>query len=429
MDKIRIRGGKALHGEVEIHGAKNAALPLMAACLLTDQTLMLGNLPHLADITTLVHLLGQHGVTISMNGGAPNGGHRGRVLGLRAARITRTIAPYDIVRKMRASVLVLGPLLAREGTATVSLPGGCAIGTRPIDLHLAAFERMGAKIELKGGYVHALAPKSGLEGAEIHFSSVSVGATENILMAATLAKGETVLHNAAREPEVSDLAHCLVAMGAEIEGIGTDTLRIQGRDRLHGAEYSVLPDRIEAGTYAFAAAVTGGAIELINGRPEHLDAALEVMTRAGVTIEQTARGFRVKSNGRLHSVDVTTQPYPGFPTDLQAQFMALMAVADGASMITETIFENRFMHVPELMRMGADITVRGNTALVRGVPALHAAPVMATDLRASVSLVLAALVADGETTVNRVYHLDRGYERIEERLAALGAEIERVGDA
>lgn len=426
MDKIRIRGGKALHGEVVIHGAKNAALPLMAACLLTDETLMLGNLPHLADITTLVHLLGQHGVTISMNGGAPNGGHRGRVLGLRAARITRTIAPYDIVRKMRASVLVLGPLLAREGTATVSLPGGCAIGTRPIDLHLSALERMGAKIELKGGYVHALAPKGGLEGAEIRFSSVSVGATENILMAAALAKGETTLHNAAREPEVSDLANCLVAMGARIEGIGTDTLCIQGQTRLHGAEYSVLPDRIEAGTYAFAAAMTGGAVELIDGRAEHLDAALDVLTQAGVTIERTQRGFKVKSNGRLRSVDITTQPYPGFPTDLQAQFMALMAVADGASMITETIFENRFMHVPELMRMGADITVRGNTALVRGVPRLHAAPVMATDLRASVSLVLAALVADGETMVNRVYHLDRGYERIEERLSALGAEIERL---
>ena len=426
MDKIRIRGGRTLRGEVAIHGAKNAALPLMAACLLTDQTLTLGNLPHLADITTLVHLLGQHGVMISMNGGAPNGGNDGRVLALRAERITRTIAPYDIVRKMRASVLVLGPLLAREGTATVSLPGGCAIGTRPIDLHLAALEQMGAKIELKGGYVHALAPIGGLRGAEIRFSSVSVGATENLMMAAALAKGCTVLHNAAREPEVSDLANCLVAMGASIEGIGTDCLTIEGRDRLHTAEYTVLPDRIEAGTYAFAAAITGGEIEVVGGRADHLDAAIGALQAAGVSVTPTARGLNVKGNGRLKGVDVTTQPYPGFPTDLQAQFMALMTLADGASMISETIFENRFMHVPELARMGADITVRGNTALVRGVSSLRGAPVMATDLRASVSLVLAALAAEGETIVSRVYHLDRGYERLEERLRSCGADIERA---
>ena len=428
MDKIRIRGGRPLKGEVVVHGAKNAALPLMAAALLTDETLTLANLPHLADITTLVHLLGQHGVIIGMDGRAPNGGHAGRVLSLRAERITRTIAPYDIVRKMRASVLVLGPLLAREGTATVSLPGGCAIGTRPIDLHLTALERLGAKIELKGGYVHAFAPWGGLKGGEIHFPSVSVGATENLLMAATLAKGDTTLLNAAREPEVSDLANCLVAMGAEIEGIGTDTLRISGRDRLHGANYAVLPDRIEAGTYAFAAAITGGEIELIGGQPEHLEAAVVAMRSAGVAVSQTPRGFLVKGSGRLGAVDVTTQPYPGFPTDLQAQFMALMTTADGASMITETIFENRFMHVPELARMGADITIRGNSALVRGVPALKGAPVMATDLRASVSLVLAGLAAEGETVISRVYHLDRGYERLEEHLAACGADIERVAE-
>ncbi|MGD9538583.1 MAG: UDP-N-acetylglucosamine 1-carboxyvinyltransferase [Alphaproteobacteria bacterium] len=426
MDRIRIRGGRSLSGEVTIHGAKNAALPLMAACLLTDETLTLGNLPHLADITTLVHLLDQHGVAVSMNGGAPNGGNTGRVLELKAARITRTIAPYDIVRKMRASVLVLGPMLAREGTATVSLPGGCAIGTRPIDLHLAALEAMGARIELKGGYVHALAPSGGLRGAEIRFPSVSVGATENLMMAAALAKGETVLANAAREPEIADLANCLVAMGARIEGIGTDRLVIEGRDRLHGAEHTVLPDRIEAGTYAFAAAITGGEIELVGGRAEHLDAALAALETAGVAVTPTQRGFRVTANGRLAAVDVSTQPYPGFPTDLQAQFMALMTIAAGTSMITETIFENRFMHVPELARMGADITVRGNTAQVKGVPSLRGAPVMATDLRASVSLVLAALAAEGETIVSRVYHLDRGYERLEERLSGCGAEIERL---
>ena len=426
MDRIRIRGGRSLSGEVTIHGAKNAALPLMAACLLTDETLALANLPHLADITTLVHLLDQHGVAVSMNGDAPNGGNTGRVLELKAERITRTIAPYDIVRKMRASVLVLGPMLAREGTATVSLPGGCAIGTRPIDLHLAALEAMGARIELKGGYVHALAPSGGLKGAEIRFPSVSVGATENLMMAAALAKGETVLANAAREPEIADLANCLVAMGARIEGIGTDRLVIEGRDRLHGAEHTVLPDRIEAGTYAFAAAITGGEIELVGGRAEHLEAALMALEAAGVAVTPTQRGFRVTANGRLAAVDVSTQPYPGFPTDLQAQFMALMTIAAGTSMIAETIFENRFMHVPELTRMGADITVRGNTAQVKGVPSLRGAPVMATDLRASVSLVLAALAAEGETIVNRVYHLDRGYERLEERLSGCGAEIERL---
>ena len=426
MDKIRIRGGRTLRGEVAIHGAKNAALPLMVACLLTDETLVLANLPHLADITTLVHLLGQHGVIVRMDGGAKNGGNDGRVFALRADRIMRTIAPYDIVRKMRASVLVLGPLLAREGTATVSLPGGCAIGTRPIDLHLAALEQMGTKIELKGGYVHALAPRGGLRGAEIRFAVVSVGATENLMMAATLAKGRTVLHNAAREPEVTDLAHCLVAMGAKIDGIGTDCLTIDGRERLSAAEYTVLPDRIEAGTYAFAAAITGGEIEIVGGRIEHLEVAVGALQAAGATVWPTTRGFRVTGHGRLKPVDVTTQPYPGFPTDLQAQFMALMTLADGASMTTETIFENRFMHVPELTRMGADITIRGNTALVRGVSALRGSPVMATDLRASVSLVLAALAAEGETIVSRVYHLDRGYERLEERLRSCGADIERM---
>jgi UDP-N-acetylglucosamine 1-carboxyvinyltransferase len=426
MDQIRIQGGRALKGAVQIHGAKNAALPLMAAALLTDQPVTLSNLPHLLDIATLVHLLKQHGVTISMDGRAANGGHTGRVLNLHARNVVRTIAPYDIVRKMRASVLVLGPLLAREGTATVSLPGGCAIGTRPIDLHLAGLERMGASIELKGGYVHALAPRGGLRGADIRFATVSVGATENLLMAATLAKGETVLRNAAREPEVCDLAHCLVAMGAEIGGIGTDELVIRGDDGLHGAHYAVLPDRIEAGTYAMAAAITGGSIELIGATAMHMAATLAVLEALGATVLESARGLTIEAKARPISVDVTTQPYPGFPTDLQAQIMAVMTVADQASVITETIFENRFMHVPELLRMGADITVRGHSALVRGVERLKGAPVMATDLRASVSLVLAGLVAEGETLISRVYHLDRGYERLEEKLAACGARIERV---
>jgi len=427
MDKILIRGGNELKGAIRISGAKNAALPLMAASLLSEDTLTLANLPHLADISTLANLLARHGVAIEMDGGA-DGGHGGRILSLTTPRIESTVAPYDLVRRMRASVLVLGPLLARAGEAKVSLPGGCAIGNRPVDLHVAGLEQLGADIRLKDGYIHASAPK-GLVGGHVVFPLVSVGATENVLMAAALAKGETVMKNAAREPEVCDLARCLVAMGAKIEGIGTDTLTVTGVPRLHGARHSVVPDRIETGTYAIAAAVTGGNVELIGARLELIEALAEVLHRAGVTVTQTAAGLSVaRTDGVLRGVDVTTEPYPGFPTDMQAQIMALMATAKGAAMITESIFENRFMHVPELMRMGADIHVHGSSAMVRGVESLKGAQVMATDLRASVSLVLAALAASGETTVNRVYHLDRGYERLEEKLAACGADIERVRD-
>jgi UDP-N-acetylglucosamine 1-carboxyvinyltransferase len=429
MDKIRIRGGRALTGSIPVGGAKNAALPLMAAGILSDETLTLTNLPHLADITTLANLLTQLGVEISMDGDAPNGGFAGRALSLTARRITSTTAPYDLVRKMRASVLVLGPLVAREGRARVSLPGGCAIGARPIDLHLKGLQAMGAEIELAEGYVEARAPQ-GLVGAEIVFPFVSVGATENLMMAATLARGETVLKNAAREPEVQDLAHCLVAMGATIDGIGTDRIVVRGVDRLHAARHAVLPDRIETGTYAMAAAITGGDVELTGTRLALLDAAVGALRAAGVQVSETEAGIRVRrSNEAVGGVDVMTEPYPGFPTDLQAQMMALLATADGASMITETIFENRFMHVPELRRMGANINLHGASAMVRGVRRLTGAPVMATDLRASVSLVIAGLAAQGETVVNRVYHLDRGYERLEEKLAACGAEIERVKEA
>jgi UDP-N-acetylglucosamine 1-carboxyvinyltransferase len=429
MDKIRIRGGNSLHGTIAVSGAKNAALPLMAACLLTDEPLQLSNLPHLADITTLANLLAQLGVSIAMDGHAPNGGHAGRVVSLRAEKITSTTASYDLVRKMRASILVLGPLLAREGQARVSLPGGCAIGTRPVDLHLKALQQLGATIELREGYIEAEA-KQGLVGSEVVFPFVSVGATENLLMAATLAKGETVLTNAAREPEVTDLAHCLQAMGAKIDGVGTDTLRITGVDRLHGASHEIIPDRIETGTYAMAAAITGGDIVLKGARPDTLNAALDTLRSAGVSVTPTEDGIRVqRTNAPLTGVDVMTEPYPGFPTDLQAQMMVLMATAQGASMITETIFENRFMHVPELRRMGANINLHGGSAMVRGVSKLTGAPVMATDLRASVSLVLAGLAAEGETVINRVYHLDRGYERLEEKLAACGAKVERIKEA
>ncbi len=428
MDKIRIRGGRPLTGSIPISGAKNAALPLMTASLLTDETLALANLPHLADIATLATLLAQHGVDIEMRGGAPNGGHAGRVLALTARNITNTTAPYDLVRKMRASVLVLGPLVARCGVARVSLPGGCAIGTRPVDLHIKGLSQLGAEIELTEGYIEARAP-NGLVGGRVVFPQVSVGATENLLMAASLAKGETHLVNAAREPEIADLARCLIAMGAEIDGIGTDTLRIVGRERLHGAHHSVIADRIEAGTYAMAAAITGGDLELVGAEAEAISAVTEKLQEAGVLVEATERGVRInRVNRPLEGVDVMTEPFPGFPTDLQAQIMALMTTATGASMITETIFENRFMHVPELARMGANINVHQASAMVRGVPKLTGAPVMATDLRASVSLVLAGLAAEGETVVHRVYHLDRGYERIEEKLSACGADIERVRD-
>ncbi len=428
MDRIRIRGGKSLIGTIQIGGAKNAALPLMAASLLTSEELCLSNLPHLADITTMVHLLSELGVEISMNGDAPNDGHVGRVLGLTSHEPEDKTAPYELVRRMRASVLVLGPLLARWGEAKVSLPGGCAIGTRPVDLHLKGFEALGAEIQLEEGYIHAIAP-NGLKGAHVLFPSVSVGATENVLMAASLADGTTTIANAAREPEIADLAHCLQTMGAEIDGIDTDTLTVVGKPSLHGGDHQVIPDRIETATYAAAAAITGGDITLKNTRLDLINAVADVLIKAGAEVSETEDGIRVtRTNGRIKGVDVMTEPYPGFPTDMQAQLMALLAVSEGASMITETIFENRFMHVPELCRMGADINVHGASAIVRGVEKLSGAELMATDLRASVSLVLAALAADGETIVNRVYHLDRGYERVEDKLAACGADIERLED-
>jgi len=426
MDRIRIRGGSRLKGDIPVGGAKNAALPLMAASLLTDETLTLGNLPHVADITTMANLLAQLGVEVHLNGQAANGGHDGRVLELTARRIVETRAPYDLVRKMRASVLVLGPLVARYGQAEVSLPGGCAIGTRPIDIHLQGLRQLGAEIELSEGYVLARAPQ-GLTGGRIVFPKVSVGATENLLMAATLAKGESELVNAAREPEIGDLALCLNRMGAAIQGIGSDRLLVRGVERLHGAAHQTIADRIEAGTYAMAAAITDGEVELVGVRLGLMGSVVEILTRAGVEITETNRGLKVRrANGRLVGCDVMTEPFPGFATDLQAQMMATMTTAEGAAMITETIFENRFMHVPELCRMGASINVHGASAMVRGVARLTGAPVMATDLRASVSLVLAGLVAEGDTILNRVYHLDRGYERLTEKLAACGAEIERL---
>ncbi len=426
MDRIRIQGGVPLNGTIEISGAKNAALPLMAAALLSEQPLTLTNLPKLADIASMGELLKGLGVEIEVIGNGQTNGKGGRHVRLSAAKITETTAPYDVVRKMRASVLVLGPLLARFGQARVSLPGGCAIGTRPVDLHLKAFQQLGAEIELSEGYIQARAPQ-GLKGAHIIFPMVTVGGTENALMAASLAKGETVISNAAREPELGDLAKCLIAMGAKIVGVGTDTLRIQGVDALKGATHEVLPDRIETGSYAAAAAITGGDVVLKNARISLVEAATDTLQRAGIAVSETGDGIRISAgNGRPRGIDLMTEPFPGFPTDMQAQFMALMAVADGASMITETIFENRFMHVPELCRMGADINVHGASAIVRGVKKLSGAPVMATDLRASISLILAGLAAEGETIVNRVYHLDRGYERVEEKLATCGARIERV---
>jgi UDP-N-acetylglucosamine 1-carboxyvinyltransferase len=425
MDKICIKGGVPLEGVIPIGGAKNAALPLMTASLLTSETLTLKNVPVLADIATMANLLVQHGVAVIRGEEGADSGH---VLELSAGHITSSTAPYDLVRKMRASVLVLGPLVARCGRARVSLPGGCAIGTRPVDLHIKGLQRLGAEVELRGGYIDARAPK-GLRGAEIAFPAVSVGATENLLMAASLAEGETLLINAAREPEIANLAECLVAMGAHIDGIGTDRLRIMGVPRLHGATHSIIPDRIETGTYIIAAAATNGEVTLTGTRLDLVAAVARILEGAGVEIAATADGLTVRRYAeRLEGVDVMTEPYPGFPTDLQAQIMALMTIAKGASMITETIFENRFMHVPELARMGANINVHGASALVRGVPRLMGAPVMATDLRASVSLVVAGLAAAGETVINRVYHLDRGYERLEEKLAGCNARIERLRD-
>ena len=428
MDQIRIRGGNKLIGTIPIGGAKNAALPLLAASLLTSKVLRLTNLPHLADITTMVRLLAELGVSVRMDGEAANGGHVGRALSLSAAEPQHKTAPYDLVRRMRASVLVLGPLLARWGEARVSLPGGCAIGTRPVDLHLDAFKALGAEIELEEGYIRAVAG-GGLKGNKVHFPSVSVGATENALMAAVLADGETIISNAAREPEVGDLAHCLIAMGAKISGVGTDTLYVSGVSQLDGAEHRVIPDRIETGTYAVAAAITGGDILLEGSHMELIGAVSDTLSKAGVEVTEERSGIRVRRCAECTlGTDVMTDPYPGFPTDMQAQLMALLSVSKGASMVTESIFENRFMHVPELCRMGADINVHGSSAIIRGVPELSGAPLMATDLRASVSLILAGLAAKGETIVNRVYHLDRGYERVEEKLAACGADIERIGE-
>ena len=426
MDRIIIRGGKRLDGRIPISGAKNAALTLLPCALLTDEPLTLRNLPRLADVDSFGHLLNQLGVSTTVEGAKPD--EFGRVMTLRAANITSTTAPYDIVRKMRASILVLGPLVARTGEATVSLPGGCAIGTRPVDLHLKALEALGAEIEIAAGYVKAKAPPGGLRGGTISFPFVSVGATENALMAAVLAKGTTVIENAAREPEITDLAKCLIAMGAQIDGLRTDTLTIEGVQRLHGATYAVMADRIEAGSYACAALITGGSLDLIGARKETMPSILSGLTDAGGIIEDIPNGIRVRSDGGIRPLSISTAPYPAFPTDMQAQFMAMLTLADGTSLLTETIFENRYMHVPELARMGADIEVRGRAAVVRGVDRLLGAPVMATDLRASMSLVLAGLAAEGETEVGRVYHLDRGYERLEEKLQAVGADIERSSD-
>jgi UDP-N-acetylglucosamine 1-carboxyvinyltransferase len=419
MDKIVVTGGRPLAGEVQVSGAKNACLALMPAAILTDEPLTLTNAPRLTDIRTMAELLQSLGCEVAAL-------QSGRVLAIGAERIASVRADYEIVRKMRASVLVLGPLLARMGRAVVSLPGGCAIGARPVDLHLMALERMGASLELSEGYIHAAAP-GGLRGATIDFPFVSVGATENALMAATLARGTTELRNAAREPEVVDLARCLRAMGARIDGEGTATLLIEGVERLHGATHRVVPDRIELGTYMLAPAIAGGRVELLGGSRNLVAAFADKLEEADMRVEDTPRGLAVeRRNGLIRPLHVVTEPFPGFPTDLQAQMMALLTLAEGVSVLEERIFENRFMHAPELARMGARIAVEGGVATVTGVARLKGAPVMATDLRASVSLILAGLAAEGETTVARVYHLDRGYERVEEKLSAIGAAIERI---
>ena len=422
MDRIVITGGTRLEGVIPISGAKNSAIKLMAASLLTEEPLRLTNMPRLADTRFLARLLTRLGTTIEERDDGPDGPESL----LQTAEIVSAIAPYDLVRQMRASFNVLGPLVARAGHAKVSLPGGCSIGARPVDLHLKALEALGAAIDLHEGYVYAQAPR-GLRGATIAFPFVSVGATEHTMLAAVLAKGETVLENAAREPEIVDLAQCLTSMGAKVEGAGTSTIRIEGVRRLHGATHAVIPDRIETGTYAVAAAMAGGEVRLTRTRNDFIEPLLGKMEAAGVEVERTNDGMIIRRNGaRLKAVDVETDPFPGFATDLQAQFMALMTMAEGESVIRETIFENRFMHVPELMRLGADIGVHGGEARVTGVEQLDGAQVMATDLRASVSLVIAGLAARGETVVNRVYHLDRGFERLEEKLAACGADIRRV---
>ncbi len=427
MDKIRIVGGNELKGTIPISGAKNAALPLMIASLLTEDKLILDNVPRLADVALLQRILGNHGVDITTNG-KRNGDdpNAGQTLEIDARVIVDTTAPYDLVSRMRASFWVVGPLLARMGEARVSLPGGCAIGTRPVDFHLDALRALGADLEIDAGYVRARAPK-GLKGARIVFPKVSVGATHTALMAATLADGETVIENAAREPEVTDLAECLMKMGAQISGAGSSTIYIQGVPRLRGARHAVLPDRIETGTYAMATAMTGGDVLLAGARPDLLESTIDILRQAGVEVDATNEGIRVRRNGAgILPVEVSTAPHPGFPTDLQAQLMALMTKAKGRSRITETIFENRFMHVQELARLGAKIQLDGDTATIEGAERLTGAPVMATDLRASVSLVIAGLAAEGETLVQRVYHLDRGFERLEEKLSRCGAEIERI---
>ncbi|GFE50842.1 UDP-N-acetylglucosamine 1-carboxyvinyltransferase [Roseobacter cerasinus] len=421
MDSILVKGSGPLNGQIPIAGAKNACLTLMPATLLTEEPLTLINAPRLSDIRTMTQLLQSLGAEVTSL-------QDSRVIALSSHDVNNHTAHYDIVRKMRASILVLGPLLARGGHAVVSLPGGCAIGARPVDLHLKALEAMGAELELKDGYVHAQAP-NGLKGGTVDFDFASVGATENALMAATLAKGTTVLNNAAREPEIVDLARCLRAMGARIAGEGTSIITIEGVDRLGGATHTVVTDRIELGTYMIAPAICGGEVELLGGRIELVEAFCEKLNAAGVDVTETDHGLRVgRRNGRIRAVDVTTEPFPGFPTDLQAQMMALLCTADGTSVLEEKIFENRFMHAPELMRMGANIEVHGGTATVTGVDRLKGAPVMATDLRASVSLILAGLAAEGETRVGRVYHLDRGYEHVVAKLSGVGANIQRISE-
>ncbi|GMN03407.1 UDP-N-acetylglucosamine 1-carboxyvinyltransferase [Erythrobacter sp. MTPC3] len=426
MDKLIIRGGNRLSGTVPISGAKNAALTLIPCALLTEEPLTLRNLPRLADIDGFQHLMTQFGVSVGIQGKRPE--DFGRVVTFEASRITSSVAPYDLVRKMRASILVLGPLLARTGEAKVSLPGGCAIGNRPIDLHLKALEAFGAEIEMAQGYVRASQPDGGMPGGDFDFPVVSVGATENALMAAVMANGTSRLTGAAREPEIVDLCNLLTAMGAEIEGIGTSELTIHGVKRLNGATYKVMPDRIEAGSYACAAAITGGEVRLEGARASDMISSLAALRSIGLEITEDKNGVTVAANGGLKPVDLTTAPFPGLATDMQAQLMSLLCKAGGTSVLKETIFENRFMHVPELTRMGADISTEGRTAIVKGPVALTGAEVMATDLRASMSLIIAALAAEGETTVRRIYHLDRGYERLEEKLQLVGADIERVGD-
>jgi UDP-N-acetylglucosamine 1-carboxyvinyltransferase len=420
MDRLVIRGGRRIQGSVQISGAKNAALPQIAAALLSAQPLELGNVPEVIDVKTMLELIGAFGVVVRH-------GH-GHTFVLDAGQARSAQAPYEIVRRMRASILVLAPLLVRFGSAQVSMPGGCAIGARPIDLHLKALDALGAEVSIEGGYIHARTRSEGLHGARIVLTSPSVGATETALMAAVLARGETEVLNAARDPEVGDLALCLSAMGASIEGAGTHRILVQGVDRLHRARHDLISDRIEAGTYAVAAAITGGQLEILGAHLEHLGSVSAALESVGVQIWPTDRGLMVVRSGALQAVDIATEPYPGFPTDLQAQFMALMCIAPGASVVRETVFESRFMHVPELRRLGANISLQGSTALVRGVERLHGAEVMATDLRASVSLVIAGLVAEGETIVHRIYHLDRGYESLDRKLVQCGADIERVAE-